>query len=220
MSAAFLVLALAHALIVGWLAVRWLRHPVALQPAILIVMAVGAALVVDNLVVGLGSTIGEGDLLSKLNSLRFLLHVVITPTIIVAAVLYGQAGGIDFTSRLTRPAQLLAAAMVLLGIATDGLWPRLEPAIVSDVVRYVHPDAVVPLPSIVAVVAVIVIGGALWKADVSRWMLTGAVIMFVASAIPPGDLLLLGNIAEVAFLAGLAATAMDLSVINPTPSAV
>lgn len=211
MSNVFLALAVVHVVIALALASRFAGLELLLQRAAAIVIGVGVAMAADNLIIGLGSRIGPSELLADLNRLRLLLHLLVVPLVILGAVFLGQAADLPFTRRLTQPAQLLTIAMIAWGVLVDGLWPPLEPVTSSGVVRYVPHDPFVPVPAIVAVAAALVIGGTLWREGVTRWLLLGSVIMFVGSATSAVERPLIGNLAEVGFLAGLAATVVVLA---------
>lgn len=48
-----------------------------------ILLLVIIALIYDNLIIGIGIFIGEGNLLETLNIVRFWLHTLFTPTLII-----------------------------------------------------------------------------------------------------------------------------------------
>lgn len=218
MSALFAVLGLVHAVMAAALAVRALatddeRGRVGLGLAAL----VAAALAWDNLVVGAGTTLGEGPLLADLNTVRFTLHVLLTPLMMVAAQRLGALAGIGWARRLERPVEVLALAGIALGAAVDGLWPRVEPELSGGVLRYVHHDPTVPIPAIITVVVVLAVGAGLWRAGATSALALGAVVMFLGSAVPPGTLPVVGNLAEIAFVGGFVATGAVVATPRAAP---
>ncbi len=216
MNAFFVLLALAHLALLVWL-VRGGRPAMALGGGAALV---AGALVYDNLVVGLGATIGEGNLLEGLNRPRYTMHVLFTPLMVVVAARLGAVGGVPWAARFAgtgalSPATVLAAVLVAVGGAIDGLWPELVAEREAGVLRYVLPDPTPPLPSIVTVVVLIAVGVALWRRGGPRWLALGSIVMFVGSAVPPGTLPVLGNLAEVALIAGVVATVHALAGRQP-----
>ena len=82
MSALFAVYALAHAGATTWF---WSRGQVRPAPYTMLFI-IGIGLTYDNLVLALGSTIGEGSLLLALTYPRHVTHVLLTPMLPVIAV--------------------------------------------------------------------------------------------------------------------------------------
>jgi hypothetical protein len=88
-----------------------------------------AALVWDNAVVGLGSFIGEGTLLTALTYPRFVGHALLTPIWIVTAYEFARRDGVPWLQgRGARAgAWLLYGAMVAIGSVASLVLLRLEP---------------------------------------------------------------------------------------------
>jgi hypothetical protein len=147
-----------------------------------------AALVWDNAVVGLGSFIGEGALLTALTYPRFAGHALLTPIWIVTAYEFGRRGGIPWAQgdRARIGAWSLYGAMAALGVLSALVLLRLEPVRKGGLVYFTNAGGLPgpPIPAIVMVVAVLVVGMLMLKRVGWPWMLVGGVFMLFAAAVP------------------------------------
>ncbi|MFD6953021.1 hypothetical protein A6A08_17035 [Nocardiopsis sp. TSRI0078] len=214
-SSAFAAFALAHLCLTVWLVrlalVRRSTHT-------WLVAAVAAGLVYDNAIVALGSSLGAGDLLLALNLPRFVVHALVTPLLVVFAV--GAARDLGLAWARTRVAHagfsVLAAALVVYGVVVDLVGLTLVPGRGGDALRYSAAEPAVPVPSVATIVVLVLVGAALLVRARSGWMLLGAATMFAVSAVPHAPLVV-GNLGEVALIAGLALTARHMGS-DPTPA--
>ncbi|MEE2048697.1 hypothetical protein Q7689_35775, partial [Nocardiopsis tropica] len=101
---------------------------------------------------------------------------------------------------------LLALALIAYGLATEAVGLTLVPGREGDALRYSAAESSVPIPSVTAIVVLILVGAALLVRARSAWMLLGSVFMFATAAAPSAPLAV-GNLGEVALIAGLALTA-------------
>ena len=85
----FLFSALLHIVFLA-LGIRLWRKNRSIYTAI--ILAVIAGLAYDNFIIGIGSFVGEGDLLRQLNFVRFVVHGVVTPLMIMFG--WGDGGKI------------------------------------------------------------------------------------------------------------------------------
>jgi hypothetical protein len=204
-SLLFGAFALAHLFLTAWLVrLALVRRSPYIWPA----AAVAAGLVYDNGIVALGSTIGAGDLLLALNLPRFVVHALVTPLLIVFAAGAARDSGLAWARpRAVRAGfWLLAAALIVYGIVTELVGLTLVPGHEGDALRYSAAESAVPVPAVTTVLVLLLVGAALLVRARSGWMLLGAAVMFAASAVPTAPLAV-GNLGEVALIAGLALTA-------------
>ena len=178
--------------------------------AIGLVVAVVLGLAYDNAVLALGAVLDAGALLEALNTPRYWVHGLLTPTIIwVAITALALAGHPVGRSRLWRgSAGVLTIAMIGLGAWIDAIGLDLQPTDDQGITRYVNgfePLAGPPLASVVTILVVLVAGTILWRRNRWPWLAVGATVMFISAAIP-GPILLIQGLGEVAFAAGLIAT--------------
>ena len=203
-SLVFAVFALAHLCLTVWLVgLAITRH----STHTWMVALVAAGLVYDNGIVAIGSSIGAGDLLYALNVPRFLVHALVTPLLIVFAV--GAARGLGLAWARSRAVHaafcLLATLLIAYGLTTEAVGHTLVPGREGDALRYSAAEATAPIPSVAAILVLILVGVALLVQARSPWMLVGSVLMFAAAAAPSAPLAV-GNLGEVALIGGLALT--------------
>ena len=82
----------------------------------------------------------------------------------------------------------------------------LVPGREGDALRYSAAESALPVPAVTTVVVLLLVGAVLLARASSGWMLLGAAAMFAVSAAPTAPLAV-GNLGEVALIAGLALTA-------------
>lgn len=146
----------------------------------------------DNLVIGIGSTLGEGDLLIRLNTVRFLAHYLFLPFTIVAIGSMAKQAGFKWA----QPKYVTGAFCVLATyfIAHD-LWlfsrATFYPSCFADTLRYTThiaeytacgPDAVIgsgkpipPIPAMTLSSLMILFGAYLWWQAGYKWLFLGSV---------------------------------------------
>ena len=170
-------------------------------PGAALTAMIACALVYDNLIVSLGTTIGPGWLLQTLSWPRFALHALLTPFMMIAATQLAVAGGIRWAAsdRWRLIVWALVISMMALG-AYETLWNmQIVPACFDGILRYtanLYPSHFCypgqeevsgggpPVPSIVGNVVTLIMGFALWRRNGWPWLMLGALAMFVAAAVP------------------------------------
>jgi hypothetical protein len=212
MSILFTLVAVAH---VGLVGLAWRRWRAAPSPAPLIVGLLAATLVADNLVIAWGHLAGEGTLLLGANRSRYLVHIVLTPALVVA--LADLARCAPRLRRLARPglAALLWLVLVALGAALElGHLGSLEPVEAAGTLRYVPADVGPPVVAILVGVLALVVGVGIGRDTGRWWAAAGAATLLVLGGQSVAGTPILGNASEIAFLGGL------LAVMAPAPSPI
>lgn len=155
----------------------------------------------DNFTVGIGSTVGEGDLLIAMNGVRFVAHYVGLPmTFIGVGALAREAGFGWAKSKWVMGAVCVVATFFIV----DDLWrfygATLYPSCFADTLRYTtyiaaytacSPDAEVgvgtripPIPAITLTVTLITFGFYLWYKIGWKWLPIGAIVAMAFFAVP------------------------------------
>ncbi|MDI1463059.1 hypothetical protein QEZ54_18950 [Catellatospora sp. KI3] len=176
--------------------------------AAVLVAVLCTGLAYDNTAVAVGSSLGYGPTLEAVNAGRYWVHALLTPLLLVGAVLIGARLGVAVLARrgVITAAGVLALVLIALGAATDIVRLDLEPAAYADTLRYTNTAAAgPPVPAIVTMLALIVIGALLWRQARTVWLLLGAVAMFVAAGAGFRHFWL-GNLGELALQATIVAT--------------
>ena len=205
----FLLVTLAQLLFLG-MSVQRLRRNRSLYTAVATAVILG--LVYDNIIIAIGRFIGEGALLSQLSIVRFVIHGLLTPLMIMFAWRMGQGFGLSWGEK---PAVYwgfagLTAVMVALGSYTEIITLTLKPIWDGDILRYTHADpSGPPIPSIVVIVVAIVVGAFLWRQKKWWVMCVGAILMFIFAG-AGASILLLSNIGEVIYVGSIVWTDYEL----------
>lgn len=211
----YTIYALAHAAI-AVLGIQQARRRLTWPIAVVIVLAVTISY--DNVMLVLGSAIGEGDTLLVLSRPRFVIHAFLTPVSIAVVVDQARRLGISWTqsSRTVAGTWALTLAMVALGVV-ELTHLELVAEESMGMLRYTAADAMVPIPAIVSVIVMIIVGWSVRKQTGWSILFILGLISFFGSAAPPIDgMLVLGNLVEVVFVAALLLTEQRAEAADPT----
>ncbi|BBH67340.1 hypothetical protein ACTI_40250 [Actinoplanes sp. OR16] len=199
LSVLFALFALAEVLLLGLVVTLRRRQP---DWALTLLILVIIALIWDNAVIALGSTIGEGGMLRALSVPRYVTHALLVPLLIMVAVGLGRRYGVRFFAGRIVPGVfgVLTLALVAVGVQKDVIALDLEATRYADTLRYTNAASEgPPIPAIVAILVMIGVGVALLVRARWPWLLAGAVVMFAAAAAAP-SILWLSNFGELALI--------------------
>lgn len=198
LSAAFLVVAVVDFAVLVWALRLYRAYPS--QAQWLATVPFGL-LWYDNAVIGLGSTVGQGELLENLNTLRFLAHYTFLPFAIVALAAIARQAGF----RWAQPWYFMAGFASLASyFMLDDLFlfknADFYPSCFADTLRYTtsvkdytacSPDAPIgagrgipPTPALTLSNLQILFGAYLWWKVGFRWLFIVSVGVLVLFAIP------------------------------------
>ena len=201
LSAAFLVVAVIDFALLIWALRMCKRYP---SKGLFLATVPLSLLWYDNVVIGLGSTIGEGDVLIAMNTVRFLGHYILLPFAIASIGVMAREGGFRWAQPVWVTGAFIALA-VFFGV--QDLWlfynSTFYPSCFADVLRYTThiseatacgPDAVIgsgkpipPVPALTLSVLKISFGAYLWWKVGYKWLFLGAVGVLGLFAIPYGS---------------------------------
>lgn len=183
----------------------------------------------DNLVIGLGGTLGQGDLLKGLNTVRFLAHYICLPfTFIAIGSMARQAGFAWAQPKLVMGAFCTLATCFIV----HDLWlfanSTFYPSCFAGTLRYTthiteytacSPDAVIgagrpipPIPAITLSNMLLLFGLYLWWKIGHKWLFVGSLFALVFFAVPysrTGGIV--GNIGEPIITAVVLSTAVHIT---------
>jgi hypothetical protein len=168
----------------------------------------------DNLTIGLGSTLGEGDLLLNMNTVRFLAHYIFLPVTFIAIGSMARQAGFPWAQH-----KIVMAAFCLLAMyfMLHDLWlfsnSTFYPSCFADTLRYTthiseytvcSPDDIIgtgqriaPIPAITLSNMLILFGIYLWWKIGYKWLFLGAVGATAFFAVPFGSTGgIVGNVGE------------------------
>jgi hypothetical protein len=143
------------------------------------------ALIYDNGVISLGGWLGRGELLEMLSLVRYLLHVLLTPTLVFVSLDILRRIHIEWSEYLSTHViyNLYTFTLTVLGVFTEILWIDLEPVEVGGVVRYVAAESHLPYATILAMLPLLISGQMVWRR--LRWpvLLVGVALSMVTGAV-------------------------------------
>lgn len=173
-----------------------------------LVLIVVYGLAYDNLAIASGAVFSVSETTRLLNVPRYVIHALFTPGMMIAAWGILRWKGVKWASNRVWHSLLciLATALILLGSYVDILNLTLVPNEANGVVRYVndfHLFRGPPIPAVLTIIVLLVLGGVVWRKFKWPWMFMGALLMFLGAASP---VILLQNLGEVAIAGGLTAS--------------
>lgn len=199
LSALFGMIAVAEVVLLTLVLTMRRRHP---DWALTLLILVILALIWDNTIIALGSTIGEGDTLEALSYPRYITHGLLVPLLIMVGVGLGRRHGVQSLTGRTAPAIFgtLTVLLIAAGVYLDILDLDLEPTRYADTLRYTNAASHgAPIPAVITILVLIGIGLTLQLRARRPWLLAGAVTMFVAAALG-AVAFWTGNIGELALI--------------------
>lgn len=172
-------------------------------------------LIYDNGMIALGKFIGEGPLLENLSLLRFWSHAFLTPALVLFSYGALQEAGVEWSrKRIVGIAAIFyTAALIIAELLLETIGMELMIEKEYGVLRYVSADPASGPPIMVLLVSVVLLaaGVILWKRRGWKWMLVGAVVMTIGSAVPiPVESSAATNAFELFLLAALVSTKVHL----------
>jgi len=206
----YLIFAVAH-LAVGSLVIQAAAKQKSLGLWLLALVSIGLAY--DNAILGIGELMGAGDTLLQLNIVRFAIHAIATPLMMIAGLTLARNASVNWTWR--RSMTILVYVTVLSCIAygvNEYMTGAAFKIADSGVMRYVLAESNgPPLGAITTMTFLIAFGIALYIQDRSWWLLAGALTMFASATFQLG---IVENIGEVLLMVSFLATAQKYTYIN------
>jgi hypothetical protein len=223
-SALFLGIALADLALLAWAIRLYRAHR---GPTLVMVLTNLVFLWADAAIIGSGRWIGEGDLLLALSHLRFGVHHLVLPLMIIAAGSIARLAGLGWAQKKSVMAAFCLVAVTFIALdLPDMLQSNYFPACFADTLRYVQAVAPaevcrigqgmgarpgLPVAAIVSVVVMLAVGIAIGVRRRWWWLAVGSFVMFLLAALPASKV---GpwpsSIGEVIFFAAVLATISHL----------
>lgn len=146
-----------------------------------------AALVYDNLIIGIGRFIGEGPFLEGANLARFWIHALVTPVLVAWALHALRRAGFGFAQakwfQVVSIGSALALTVLEYFLEIRGL--EIVPNDEYGALSYTNaePPSGPPIMVLIVAAVLLVVGAMLWKKQKWPWLFIGAVIMTIGSAV-------------------------------------
>ncbi|MDO5494539.1 MAG: phospholipid phosphatase [bacterium] len=174
-------------------------------------LLVVAALVYDNLILGIGHVLGEGSLLHALSLGRYIIHALITPLLVAWALHTLRRAGFEWAQ--TRGFQIAsigaAVALTILEYFLEVRGLELVPQEEYGVLSYAssEPPSGPPIMVLIVALFLVVAGAMVWWKQKWPWLFIGAVIMTIGSAVEiPVESGAITNAFELVLLISILAT--------------
>jgi hypothetical protein len=196
LSALFLLFAVVHLAIWIWGWGAWAHNG---RPrALFLVLFGGTLLFYDNLRIGTGRFIGQGELLEAMSVPAFVWHWTMLPLLVIAAGIIARTAGLQWAQSRFAMGAFCLVATALIALDIPKLFDfDLYPVCLADTIRYstnVGPDVLCspddpvisggPGAALVAIltnVIVLFVGIALWIQRGWPWLALGSGAMFIAA---------------------------------------
>lgn len=154
--------------------------------AMIFLPIVVASLSYDNLILAMGSFIGEGKLLESLSMVRFLLHYLVIPLFIVIGVELAHSAGAAWANKPVRVLSwVVALGLAGVDISTNYIGLNLVAENFAGMLRYkVSNLSGPPVITIVVNLFMLLIGIGLRVRIKWPWLFVGTLVGLVGNAIP------------------------------------
>ena len=147
-----------------------------------------AGLIVDNAIIAFGKFIGTGPFLENLHLLRYWIHAIVTPPLILFCLgVLRKLGKKRFHSiRTMRITLAFTCVLILIEIMTVVAKIELKPVTEYGILHYVPETEIEGSHLMIICVSVILLvtGFILYRITKWKWMLAGSIIMGIGSALP------------------------------------
>ncbi len=157
-----------------------------------------AGIIYDNLIIGLGSYIGEGELLRAMNVPRFAIHAFFTPMIMIFGFGVARRVGVGFAQSKGWHIAICAftTLMILLGIYEELIQMNLVPIAEDGTLRYKNVPAAPPIPAIMTIIVVMILAIFVWIKTKRPWYFLGTLMMFILAPMA-AKFVWAGNLGEI-----------------------
>lgn len=143
------------------------------------VLFIIVAFIYDNFILSVGNWIGVGETLEVLSLFRYLLHVLLIPTLVFVSLDILRRINVDWSEYLSVQIiyNLYTFTLTVIGVFTDILWIHLEPVQQNGVIRYIASESHLPYSSILTLIPLLISAIMVWRR--LRWpiLLMGIFLM-------------------------------------------
>jgi hypothetical protein len=182
------LIAIAQLFLIAWSVRLWLKSK-SLEMIVLPIILI--SLSYDNFLLAAGYYLGEGQLLQFLSQIRFLVHYLLLPFLIIVGVELANRAGAGWAIPLTRTlAWILAFTLGILDILNRYVGLKLEPVYFAGVLRYTTvTNENAPIVNIAVTLFVLLIGIGIWIRSEGKWgwLFVGALVALIGNALPPSE---------------------------------
>ncbi|AFZ38290.1 hypothetical protein Sta7437_4859 (plasmid) [Stanieria cyanosphaera PCC 7437] len=180
-----LLVGFAELFLVGWSIRLWLQSKsVAMIVLPVILLGIGY----DNLLLATGTLVGERELLKSLSQVRFLVHHLFVPFLIVVVVELAHRTEAVWANNFTRSlAWIISLSLGVIDIFNRYIGADLEPIYFAGVLRYTaSPIKGLPIIAIAVTFFLLLISIGIWIRSEGRWfwLFVGTLVALGGNALP------------------------------------
>lgn len=195
-----LLLAAAHGAIVVWMFRLWRTKR---APGDLLIATICGTIAYDNVIVVIASLTGSTSLLETMSGLRWAMHSIFTPFMMIVVMEIAAAAGNEF---VRKPAvRLTIWATVLLFSGHGVLVDLMKIDFGLPTVEFFSHGIGAQLDTLITEALILILGADLWRRCRWPWMVIGGAAMLLAAIVRPVVLgMNLGNDGAIILLAAFA----------------
>ncbi|MBV6627771.1 MAG: hypothetical protein KI793_33425 [Rivularia sp. (in: Bacteria)] len=206
-----LLLAIAELLLIFWSISLWHKsNNLAIILSLIVLVSIGY----DNVVLFAGSLLEPGDLLLYLNKIRFLIHYLFLPLLIVVGVdLANRARAAWATTIIKRLSWVLAISLGVLDVLRRYVGSTFEPEYFAGITSYYSPN-VFPVTTIAVTIFMVLIGVGILIRSRGKlpWLFIGTLAAFLGNALPASSFgTLPASLSEFVMILSLLVTERDVT---------
>lgn len=129
------------------------------------VLFILVALIYDSIILSIGNWIGVGEWLEALSLLRYLLQVLLIPTLVFVSLEILRRIGVEWAEYLSirLATNLYTFCITVLGVFTEVIWIHLEPISSHGLLRYASTDSHFPYIPILTLIPLFIAAIMVWK---------------------------------------------------------
>jgi len=180
-----LLIAIGEVFLAVWSIRLWLQSKCV---ATIVLSVVLLGLGYDNLLLATGTLIGEGKLLESLSQVRFLVHHLFVPFLIVIGVELAHRTGAAWANNFTRGfAWILSIGLGIVDVVDRYIGAELEPVYFAGVLRYTASfTGGLPIIAIAVTLFLLLISIGIWIRSKGQWywLFVGTAIALGGNALP------------------------------------
>lgn len=180
-----LLIAIGEVSLAFWSICLWLRSKCV---ATIVLSVVLLGLGYDNLLLAVGTSIGSGELLQSLSQVRFLVHHLFVPFLIVIGVELAHRTGAACANNFIRGfAWILSIGLGIVDIVERYIGAELEPVYFAGVLRYTASfNGGLPVIAIAVTLFLLLISIGIWIRSKGQWywLFVGTSIALGGNALP------------------------------------
>ncbi len=160
----------------------------------------------DNAIIALGPVSMDESWYPAANAVRYLAHVLIVPTLVIAALFVARRAGLAWANSRTAmlTAGIFVVAAIDIGIVSEIAGLQLVPETLYGFERLVRAHGSIPLATIATNVVILAIGAAIWRRAGWPWLFAVCLLVLLvngATSTRPWSIVA-GNVTEIVFAIG------------------